>query len=41
LAEWMRGEGLLEGELDLSEFVWTEGLEAIDPSRVSEPPAPC
>lgn len=41
LAEWMRSEGLLDGPLDLKEFVWTEGLKAVDPSRVSEPPAPC
>src|SRR3546814_19250373 len=37
LAEWMRGEGLMEGKLDFREFIWTEGLESIDPSRVTPP----
>jgi ABC-type nitrate/sulfonate/bicarbonate transport system substrate-binding protein len=41
LAEWMRSEKLLPGKLDLNEFVWTEGLKAVDPSRVTAPPAPC
>lgn len=41
LADWMRGEGLMEGPFDLKEFVWTDGLKAVDPSRVTDPPAPC
>ncbi|MGF7158779.1 ABC-type nitrate/sulfonate/bicarbonate transport system substrate-binding protein [Rhodoligotrophos appendicifer] len=41
LAEWMRDEKLMEGPFDLKEFVWTKGLEEVDPSRVTAPPPPC
>jgi ABC-type nitrate/sulfonate/bicarbonate transport system substrate-binding protein len=41
LAEWMRGEGLLKEQLDFSQFIWTDGLKAIDPKLVVEPPKPC
>lgn len=41
LASWMRAEGKLADQFDLSKFVWMEGLEAVDPSRVSAVPAPC
>lgn len=41
LAVWMRDKGLLKDKLDLKEFVWTDGLKAVDPASVTPPPAPC
>lgn len=41
LAAWMRTKGYLKGKLDLNEFVWTDGLKAVDPSSVTSPPPPC
>ncbi len=41
LAAWMRDNGLMDGLFDISEYVWTEGLEAIDPALVAEIPDPC
>lgn len=41
LAEWMRQENLIQGKVDLTDFVWTDGLKAIDPSRVTQAPPPC
>jgi NitT/TauT family transport system substrate-binding protein len=41
LAGWMRSEGTLKDKLDLSQFVWTDGLKAVDPASVTKPPPPC
>ncbi len=41
MAAWMRQEGLLKDKFDLKQFVWTDGLKAIDPKLVTEPPPPC
>lgn len=41
LAAWMRANDLMDGEFDASEYVWTDGLEAIDPALVAAPPGPC
>jgi NitT/TauT family transport system substrate-binding protein len=41
LADWMRREKMLDSKVDLKDFVWTDGLKAIDPTLVSEPPGPC
>jgi len=41
LAEWMRQTGLMEGPFDVREYIWTEGLMAIDPQLVAEIPDPC
>ena len=41
LAAWMRSEKLMEGQFDIREFIWADGLAAIDPKRVLPPPPPC
>ena len=41
MAAWMRQEGLLKDKFNLKDFVWIEGLKAIDPKLVTEPPPPC
>ena len=41
LADWMREKGYLKGPLDLSEFVWTDGIKSFDPAAVTKPPPPC
>ena len=41
MAAWMREENLLKDKLDLKQFVWLDGLRAIDPKLVTEPPPPC
>jgi NitT/TauT family transport system substrate-binding protein len=41
LAAWMRGEKMMDGPFDLNEFVWTDGLKEVDPTRVTTPPGPC
>jgi ABC-type nitrate/sulfonate/bicarbonate transport system substrate-binding protein len=41
LAAWMRDAGLMKGQFDVKEFIWTEGMEAVDPKRVSAARGPC
>ncbi len=41
LAAWMRKNELMEGNFDIREFIWTDGLESIDGSLVAEIPDPC
>jgi hypothetical protein len=41
LSAWMQGEGLLKEPLNFSQFIWTDGLKAIDPKLVAEVPNPC
>jgi ABC-type nitrate/sulfonate/bicarbonate transport system substrate-binding protein len=41
MVAWMRQEGALKDKFDLSKFVWTDGLKAIDAKLVTEPPPPC
>jgi len=41
LFKWMRQESLLQGQLDLKEIMWTDGLKAINPNLVSPTPPPC
>jgi sulfonate transport system substrate-binding protein len=41
LAVWMRANNLMKDRFDFKEFIWTEGLEAIDPKLVTKMPAPC
>ena len=41
LSAWMQGEGLLKEPLNFSQFIWTDGLKAIDPKLVVEVPNPC
>jgi ABC-type nitrate/sulfonate/bicarbonate transport system substrate-binding protein len=41
LAAWMRKTGLMEGNFDIREYIWTDGLEAIDPTLIATIPDPC
>ncbi len=41
LSRWGQGAGTLTGKIDFTKLTWTEGLKAIDPSRVGSPPPPC
>lgn len=41
LAAWMRQESLLPGKLQLDDLMWTDGLKAIDPRRVTAVPGAC
>lgn len=41
LATWMRANDLMKGPFDVKEFIWTEGVEAIDPKLVTKIPGPC
>jgi len=41
LAAWMRSDKLMDGQFDIREFIWTDGLASIDPKRVRPPPPPC
>ena len=41
LAAWMRKTGLMEGNFDIREYIWTEGLETIDSSLIAAIPEPC
>jgi ABC-type nitrate/sulfonate/bicarbonate transport system substrate-binding protein len=41
LAGWMRETGLMKGPFDVREFIWTDGLMAIDPKLVAKIPEPC
>lgn len=37
ISDWALEEELIPEPLDFTRFIWTDGLEAIDPSRVGEP----
>jgi hypothetical protein len=37
----MRSEKLMDDKLDLSQFVWTDALKAVAPTRVTAVPPPC
>jgi hypothetical protein len=37
----MRAQKLLDKEFVFKEFVWTDGLRAVAPRQVIEPPAGC
>jgi ABC-type nitrate/sulfonate/bicarbonate transport system substrate-binding protein len=41
LAAWMRKTGLMKGKFDIREFIWTDGIESIDPSLIAAIPDPC
>jgi NitT/TauT family transport system substrate-binding protein len=41
LAGWMRENGLMKEQFNLKEFIWTDGLEAINPKLVGMVPPPC
>jgi ABC-type nitrate/sulfonate/bicarbonate transport system substrate-binding protein len=41
LSAWMKAEGILKAPLDFTQLIWTDGLSAIDPKRVADPPKPC
>jgi hypothetical protein len=37
----MRKTGLMKGKFDIREFIWTDGIESIDPSLIAAIPDPC
>jgi ABC-type nitrate/sulfonate/bicarbonate transport system substrate-binding protein len=39
--KWQQRAGLQKGPSDLSNWVWEDGLKAVDPSRVTAAPPPC
>lgn len=41
LAGWMRQNDLMKEKFNIKEFIWTEGLEAINPKLVGTVPPPC
>ena len=41
LTKWMRSNKLLDKEFVFREFVWTDGLRAVAPGQVVDPPAGC
>ena len=41
LAGWMRENGLMKEEFNLKEFIWTDGIEAVNPKLVGTVPPPC
>ena len=41
LAEWMRANDLMKGPFDVKEYIWTDGLTAIDPKLVGNISGPC
>ena len=41
LTKWMRFNKLLDKEFVFREFVWTDGLRAVAPGQVVDPPASC
>jgi ABC-type nitrate/sulfonate/bicarbonate transport system substrate-binding protein len=41
LAAWMRDTGLMKDKFDMREFIWTDGISAIDPKLVAKIPEPC
>lgn len=41
LADWMRNEKLMDGKFDLKEFIWSDSLKTVAPTRVTAVPPPC
>ena len=41
LSQWAQGAGIIKGKSDLSGFVWTDGIKAVDPKLVATTPPPC
>ena len=41
LAGWMRENGLMKEQFNLKEFIWIDGLEAVNPKLVGTVPPPC
>lgn len=41
LAAWMRDQGLMKDKFDFREYIWTDGLMAIDPKLIAKIPDPC
>jgi ABC-type nitrate/sulfonate/bicarbonate transport system substrate-binding protein len=41
VARWARNESILKEQLDYSQFVWLDGMKAIDPKLAVDPPKPC
>jgi hypothetical protein len=37
----MRDTGLMKDKFDMREFIWTDGISAIDPKLVAKIPEPC
>lgn len=41
LSRWMQKGGISKEKADLSKFIWTDGVRAVDPSLVTAAPPPC
>jgi ABC-type nitrate/sulfonate/bicarbonate transport system substrate-binding protein len=41
LSKWAQDAGIFKGKSDLSGFVWTDGIKAVDPKLVVPTPPPC
>lgn len=41
LSEWAQHAGLIQGKSNLADFVWTDGVKAVDPKIVIAAPPPC
>lgn len=41
LSAWMQKGGISKEKADLSKFIWTDGVMAVDPSLVTAAPPPC
>lgn len=41
LAQWMRENKLLTGEFNFNEYIWTDGMRAVNPALVKATPKPC
>ncbi len=41
LAGWMRQNDLMKEQFNINEFIWTEGLKAVNPKLVGTVPPPC
>lgn len=41
LSQWIQNSGISKGKSDLSGFIWTDGIKAVDSSLVIPAPPPC
>lgn len=41
LAKWMRGNDLMKGPLDFSDYIWTDAVKATDPTLIAAAPSGC
>lgn len=41
LSTWAQGQGMFEDKTNLSNFIWTDGIKAVDPALVTAAPPPC